>query len=90
MMEGEKRPCAWCGKLFELSRITHRFCCQECSAAAWYDTKVIHKPVPVSLRCPHSEHLVCEVHNCSRCGWNPVVAKARLADIIAKMEVNNG
>ena len=37
--------------------------------------------------------VMCEKRNCSKCGWNPKVAEARLEAIIAKMaeeEVSHG
>lgn len=37
--------------------------------------------------CPHNNALLCEVKNCKRCGWNPIVAKRRLDKILtAKTE----
>ena len=83
------KPCAWCGKLFRPVRSNHLYCCQSCHNADHYSYK--NKPIIEPLRCPHNEHLICEVHSCSRCGWNPEVAKARLAAIIARMkEDTNG
>lgn len=36
--------------------------------------------------CPHSPAGVwCERKQCTKCGWNPEVANARLEAIIAKM-----
>ena len=32
-------------------------------------------------RCPHNEFVVCSMKKCTRCGWNPDVAKARLEKI---------
>ena len=36
--------------------------------------------------CPYESAVSCEIRNCDRCGWNPVVAKARLD---AYMEKHN-
>lgn len=82
-------PCVRCGRLFKQIRASHLYCCQTCYDADHYTAK--ERPIPVELRCPHNEYLICEVHSCSRCGWNPVVAKQRLAAIIARMkEDTNG
>ena len=88
-MATEMKTCAWCSRPFLPVRGTQRYCCSTCCEAHHYTAK--NKPIPKELQCPHNEHLVCEVHSCSRCGWNPVVAKQRLAAIIAKMkEDTNG
>ena len=90
-MAKKTKHCAWCKTLFLPSRSTQGYCSKNCRENAYYHAKRVKKKlIPVELGCPHNEHLVCEVHNCSRCGWNPVVAKQRLAAIIAKMEVNHG
>ncbi len=31
--------------------------------------------------CPHNDACRCTRKNCSRCGWNPTVAKMRLAKL---------
>lgn len=32
-------------------------------------------------RCDHNEHVICRDRKCEKCGWNPVVAEARLEKI---------
>lgn len=88
-MVKKTKHCMWCRRLFLPARANQLYCSQTCYNADHYSAKA--KPIAVDLRCPHNEHLICEVHSCSRCGWNPEVAKARLAAIIAKMkEDSNG
>ena len=77
-------PCGWCGQLFRSVRPSHLHCSKDCYAAATYTAN--KKPVPVELACPYNEQLVCAMHTCSKCGWNPEVSKARLEAILAKMK----
>ena len=77
-------PCGWCGKLFQPIRPSHLFCSKDCYAAAAYT--VNKKPIPVELSCSYNEQLICSMHTCSKCGWNPEVAQARLDAILAKMK----
>ena len=39
------------------------------------------------FKCPlqSTDHVLCMKKNCSKCGWNPEVAQARLDAIIEKM-----
>ena len=86
-MANKLKPCARCGTLFLPNKNTQNFCSKNCRENAYYHEKIAKdKAVPVELGCPHNEHLVCEVHNCSQCGWNPEVAQARLEKIVAKMK----
>ena len=32
--------------------------------------------------CPHNDACRCTARNCSRCGWNPKVAKMRMEKIL--------
>lgn len=34
--------------------------------------------------CPHNNACVCTTKDCYRCGWNPTVAKLRLAKLQGK------
>lgn len=40
--------------------------------------------------CPYNDTLRCEVKNCKRCGWNPVVAQQRIDKILRKGRISNG
>ena len=35
--------------------------------------------------CPHNYEVDCEATKCESCGWNPVVAKARLEKAVQNM-----
>ena len=35
--------------------------------------------------CPHNYEIDCEAMKCESCGWNPVVAKARLEEAVKNM-----
>lgn len=78
------KSCAWCGRLFTPVRSSHLHCSKDCYAAATYTAS--KKPVSAELACPYNENLICAKHNCSKCGWNPEVAEARLAAIVANMK----
>lgn len=34
--------------------------------------------------CVHNDGVVCNVQHCDTCGWNPIVAKARMESILGK------
>lgn len=69
--------CEYCGKTWRVTRKrdARRFCNQEC-----YKESVKKESAPDGLECvfqPNS--IVCLERKCETCGWNPVVARARLA-----------
>lgn len=39
------------------------------------------------FKCPYqpSGHVLCDKKTCSKCGWNPEVAQARLDAIVEKL-----
>ena len=77
--------CAYCGKVKRVLRSCDvgRFCSKSC-AAKWgnvqrYGAEKIHE----TFECVFQpESIMCDRQICSRCGWNPAVAKARLEEII--------
>ena len=55
------------------------------------ETNIIKAPAPELFGCVfQSESILCDRQICSRCGWNPDVAKARLEEIIEKRNDNAG
>ena len=75
--------CDVCGTVFSTNRDDKIRCSRRCANIAANRAK--RKRMKTNTdSCPHNEHLVCEVHNCSQCGWNPEVAQARLERIVAK------
>ena len=83
-MAKKMKNCVWCAKPFRPTRSNQQYCSQNCYNAAHYSAKA--KPIAAEQQCPHNGNLICGVHSCSRCGWNPEVAKARLAAVTAKMK----
>ncbi len=37
-------------------------------------------------RCDYQAHVECEKKTCSKCGWNPEAAQARLEAFLKKLE----
>lgn len=37
------------------------------------------------FECPNNDGVMCTMKNCECCGWNPTIAKMRLAKILKKM-----
>lgn len=33
--------------------------------------------------CPNNDGLRCDVKNCKRCGWNPIVAQKRMEKFLS-------
>ena len=53
-----------------------QFCCKTCADAYW---RVNHGIGNDNWeRCQFNEGVVCSNHKCSKCGWNPEVAKKRM------------
>ena len=77
-------PCGWCGRPFQSARKSHLYCSKDCCSAATYVAN--KKPIPLELACPFNREVVCAMHTCSKCGWNPEVSKARLDAILAGMK----
>ena len=79
--------CKCCGKEFLAKSEYRRYCNADC-----YDRhhKVESAPIPKSLACRFADGVVCEKRSCEACGWNPAVAKERLAKFHEKMEAIYG
>ena len=82
--------CAYCGKVVQV-RIpsqVQKFCSKSCSAS--YGNSVRVGNTPSISRSNHDigecvfqpESIMCGRRECYKCGWNPVVAHARLEAIM--------
>ena len=75
--------CEYCGKVVEVERKrqVQRFCNKSCAASYGNKLRVGNNPVPGE--CIYQpETIICDKRICSKCGWNPEVAKARLDKIM--------
>ena len=44
--------------------------------------KVEKQAKPYSYDCPYNEGCSCTTKDCYNCGWNPIVAKIRMAKLM--------
>lgn len=65
--------CEYCGKEFDPYDCRRRFCSQSCSAKHRFGVEDENTGT-----CPHNNEVECSSRVCSKCGWNPKVAQARL------------
>ena len=90
-----EKVCPKCGTEFKTVRGYQKFCCKRCSNRGRtiekgdFDDSLTWEKIEEDGRwqCPYNLEVSCVVRNCSKCGWNPVVAEARLK---AYMEKRNG
>lgn len=85
----EYRICPQCGKGFEANRPDKIYCSDECRVAAGIDRQRERRQEkrgmepPTELQelgsCVYNYMVSCGARLCDACGWNPEVAKARLA-----------
>ncbi len=75
--------CEYCGKVVEVERKwqVQRFCDKSCAAS--YRNKLMAGKNPTPGDCIYQpESIMCDRRKCSKCGWNPEVAHARLEAIM--------
>lgn len=70
--------CPQCGKVKQVSRPSSigKFCSQECAHASRRKRRT--KVDRSQNACKYNRGCTCYTQDCDRCGWNPVVAQARL------------
>lgn len=70
--------CEVCGKVKKTyAHTAGRFCSHHCQGIAMTNKKMT--PRYQQGNCVfYPESVICGERNCTNCGWNPVVAKARL------------
>lgn len=88
--------CERCGIAFKTPYKEQRFCSHSCAnRGAKYVPKSTEEHFDDTLEwntyygrweCPYQNGVGCHIRSCDKCGWNPVVAKARLD---AYMEKHN-
>lgn len=81
--------CPICNEQFTQKRPNMRFCSRRCAnisanraarvRAGCVPSEVRTKPNPADLAtgCPYNGEIICDMRKCSKCGWNPEVAKRR-------------
>ena len=82
--------CEYCGKEMNRKGI---YCSKSCAAkAGWaiklgvdltYDWKKVSQN---TYECRYNPEVACESRICTKCGWNPEVAKARLDNLMGVTE----
>lgn len=70
--------CQQCGKVKQVGRPSRigKFCSHACADAS--RRTLPGKGEPVRYDCKYNEGCQCSSQDCDSCGWNPVVAQARL------------
>lgn len=84
--------CAYCRRVVRVERSwqVQKFCSKSCAAS--YGNKLragktpTIEPIPYAPCVFQPESINCTKKDCLNCGWNPVVAKARLDAIRRKYE----
>ena len=80
-----KYTCLNCGAEITSDR-EKKFCSPRCNKTFWQRKKRYEeKGVPFGV-CIINEGVECYRHNCTTCGWNPIVARQRLAVIIRRLK----
>ena len=78
--------CEYCGNLKRVYRPhdASRFCSKSCAARGRAESKQGGKAMGIFECIYQPESIMCDRRICSKCGWNPEVAKARLEAITGK------
>lgn len=74
--------CMTCGRVFLSRTKDAKYCTRMCYIQDRFNgTKKAEpkKEVCVDNTCPYNLYVCCDKQKCDRCGWNPKVAKARMA-----------
>lgn len=76
-MECRKITCANCGKktIDRTSNGRGRFCSKKCASV--YSNRRRGLAKNKDMRCLFNDYVVCGVHNCRSCGWNPTEEEKR-------------
>ena len=76
------KTCIQCGTEFKTGNEKQTCCSRLCLKVyrvlnEEYDDSLEWREVNGRWQCPYNVAVECETRTCSRCGWNPRVAKAR-------------
>lgn len=76
--------CLVCGQAFRSDR-EKETCSNRCYRTLWQRKKrAEERGLPFGV-CIINDGVECYQHNCTTCGWNPIVARQRLAVIMGRM-----
>ena len=76
--------CPQCGTEFVKTRANKQCCSHRCAAILADRAAKARKREEIAERgsdCPYNDALICKEPKCDTCGWNPLVAKRRLATL---------
>lgn len=73
--------CVACGRLFLSTNKDALYCTRMCYIDHRFNkpNRQLKTDAHVDRTCPYNLYVVCQKQQCDRCGWNPKVAKARMA-----------
>ena len=71
--------CENCGKEFEARAKNAKYCCRRCA-----NQRNNARRGEETFQCPHNQYVTCSQKACGACGWNPRVAKERMARFLGK------
>lgn len=83
--------CPYCGNEYKTDKEDQIFCSKHCSNKGRqlydrgdFDISLDWKRSSEDGKwfCPYQNYVSCTVRKCTTCGWNPIVAKARLNKIM--------
>lgn len=80
-MEYRKFNCVYCGKT-DIDRSTTRtkkFCSPACAQAHFRRSHGVG--ISVGESCPNNNGVICDIHKCGNCGWNPKVEARRKKEL---------
>ena len=80
--------CLNCGKVFIADR-KKRYCSHRCGKTYWqreYRRKEKMAQIDSTAVCVFTDGVECSNRACLNCGWNPVVARQRLAMIMGRLK----
>lgn len=77
-MEKIKAICPKCGAEFTKRTTNQKFCSKKCKTA-FAGQKKRDTLAERGTDCPYNDGLYCTDAKCETCGWNPEIAKRRLA-----------
>lgn len=72
--------CLCCGTVFQSDRF-RKYCSNRCNQRYWQRNRRAGVVAPLQHECVMNEGVVCTEHSCDTCGWNPKIARKRLAVI---------
>lgn len=72
--------CVACGNVFLSSKKDAKYCTRMCYINDRFNNpNRKHKDACADKTCPYNMYVSCQKPKCDQCGWNPKVAKARMA-----------